>query len=256
MSSSNACPDALIGIGLTAAMRQRLNARPAGDGETPMRVVEVRRDAACLHDGTREVVAMVPPMLAMALAVGDWVLAEQRAPGRWRIVERVPPLTQIARRTNDGRGAARRQVLVANVDTAFLVMGLDRDFNLRRLERYLALAHLAAVPAVLLLTKAVDTPGLRALRLDVDAAADLNAVFDDVGALALRCRFRNCRHQSEPGCAVRDGLSAERVRSFHKLQREAKRDSMNALEMREQRRDWKRRGREGAIRARAKRGDQ
>jgi ribosome biogenesis GTPase len=100
----------------------------------------------------------------------------------------------------------------------------------------------------------IDTPGLRALRLDVDDAADLGRVFDDVGALALRCRFRNCRHGSEPGCAVREGLPAERVRSFHKLQREARRDTMNALQMREQRRDWKMRGREGAMRARAKRG--
>jgi len=353
--------DALIGIGLTAAMLQQLLARPAYDGESPMRVIEIRRDSVCLHDGQCEVLAALPPALAQtltddALAVGDWVLADQPAPGRWRVVERVPPLTQVARRTNDGRGAAKRQVLVANVDTAFLVMGLDRDFNARRLERYLALAHLAAVPAVLVLTKAdmldaallqrrvdearealgvgtpllaldaraphvvqllapwlargqtavmlgssgagkstltntlcgetlqdtgavriddgrgrhtttartlrvtaaggcvIDTPGLRALRLDVDDASELAGVFDDVGTLAMQCRFRNCRHQSEPGCAVREGLPAERVRNFHKLQREARRDSMNALEVREQRRDWKLRGREGAMRARAKRG--
>jgi ribosome biogenesis GTPase len=100
----------------------------------------------------------------------------------------------------------------------------------------------------------IDTPGLRALRLDIDDASELATVFDDVGTLALRCRFRNCRHDSEPGCAVRDSLSAERVRNFHKLQREARRDTLNALELREQRRDWKLRGREGALRARAKRG--
>ena len=82
----------------------------------------------------------------------------------------------------------------------------------------------------------------------------LLGVFDDVSTLARRCRFRDCRHESEPGCAVREGLSADRVRNFHKLQREARRDSLNALEMREQRRTWKMRGREGAIRARAKRG--
>jgi ribosome biogenesis GTPase len=359
--SSFSSTDALISIGLTAAMLQRLIARPAYSGESPMRVIEMRRDAACLHDGQHEVRAALPPALAQtladdSLAVGDWVLADQPAPGRWRVVERVPPLTQIARRTNDGRGAAKRQVLVANVDTAFVVMGLDHDFNLRRLERYLALTRLALVPAVLVLTKAdtldavslrrrlddasdalgtgtpllsldardprsaaalapwfsrgqtivmlgssgagkstltntlcgqalqdtgavrsddsrgrhtttartmrftasgacvIDTPGLRALRLDIDDASELATVFDDVGTLALRCRFRNCRHDSEPGCAVRDSLSAERVRNFHKLQREARRDTLNALELREQRRDWKLRGREGALRARAKRG--
>jgi ribosome biogenesis GTPase len=100
----------------------------------------------------------------------------------------------------------------------------------------------------------IDTPGLRALRLDIDDASQLAGVFDDVSTLAQRCRFRNCRHESEPGCAVREGLSDDRVRNFHKLQREARRDSLNALERREQRRDWKLRCREGAIRARAKRG--
>ncbi len=353
--------ESLIGIGLTAAMLQQLIARPAYAGEVPMRVIEIRRDAVCVHDGAHERLAAVPPTIAQALvddalAVGDWVLVDAPAPGRWRVVERVPPLTQIARRTNDGRGAAKRQVLVANVDSALLVMGLDHDFNARRLERYLALAHLSGVPAVLVLTKAdtltpaqlerrlfeareslsagtpllaldarapaaaaclapwlghgqtvvllgssgagkstltntlcgddrqdtgdvrlddsrgrhttttrtlrfacaggcvIDTPGLRALRLDIDDASQLAGVFDDVSTLARRCRFRDCRHESEPGCAVREGLSADRVRNFHKLQREARRDTLNALERREQRRDWKLRGREGAIRARAKRG--
>ena len=168
--------DALIGIGLTAAMLQKLIGRPAYDGESPMRVIEMRRDVVCLHDGQHEILATLPPALAQtladdALAVGDWVLADQPAPGRWRVVERVPPLTQIARRTNDGRGAAKRQVLVANVDTAFLVMGLDRDFNARRLERYLALTHLAAVPAVLVLTKA-DTLEATPMQRRIDEARE------------------------------------------------------------------------------------
>lgn len=353
--------DALIGLGLTAQMLQQLTNRDRYDGESPMRVIEVRRDVLCLHDGEREVLARVPPTLTEALegdglAVGDWVLADEAAPGQWRVRERIAPLTQIARRTNDGRGAARRQVLVANVDTCLLVMGLDHDFNLRRLERYLALARLARVAAVVVLTKAdlvdagvttrrceqarasigdavpmlagdarddamasqllpwlargqtvvllgssgagkstltntlcgealqlvgasraddgrgrhtttvrtlrrtlsgacvIDTPGLRALRLDIDDAESLNAAFDDVAHAALRCRFRDCRHRDEPGCAVRESLPVERVRNFHKLQREAKRDAMNALEQREQRREWKMRGRAGQMRARDKRG--
>jgi len=56
--------DTLVGIGLTAAMRQRLTARPAGDGESPMRVIEIRRDAVCLHDGRQVVQATLPPALA------------------------------------------------------------------------------------------------------------------------------------------------------------------------------------------------
>ena len=137
-----------------------------------------------------------------ALAVGDWVLADQPAPGRWRVVERVPPLTQIARRTNDGRGAAKRQVLVANVDTAFLVMGLDRDFNARRLERYLALTHLAAVPAVLVLTKA-DMLDAAALQRRIDEARD--ALGPTTAAAAARCACAGIR-----GAARRPGWRAGR----------------------------------------------
>ncbi|MBL8317526.1 MAG: ribosome small subunit-dependent GTPase A [Burkholderiaceae bacterium] len=353
--------DSLIGLGLTVPMLQQLTQRERYAGEAVMRVTEVQRDAVCLHDGVREVLARVPPALVERLtndnlAVGDWVLADEPATGQWRVRERITPLTQIARRTNDGRGAARRQVLVANVDTCLLVMGLDHDFNLRRLERYLALARLAGVTAVVVLTKAdavdeatlarrseqareaigtavallaldaregvaaqllqpwlgrgqtlvllgssgagkstltntlcgdeqqrtgasraddgrgrhtttartlrrtlagacvIDTPGLRALRLDADDADVLNVAFDDVATAALRCRFRNCRHREEPGCAVRESLPAERVRNFHKLQREARRDAMNALEQREQRREWKLRVQEGTMRSRAKRG--
>jgi ribosome biogenesis GTPase len=99
----------------------------------------------------------------------------------------------------------------------------------------------------------IDTPGLRALRLDVDEASDLSAAFGDVAALAARCRFRDCRHRGEPGCAVLDALPPERVRNYHKLLREVRRDSMNAREQREQRAQWKARGREAAIRSRAKR---
>ena len=51
------------------------------------------------------------------------------------MTDRVPPTNQIARRLHDGRDKVTRAVLVSNVDTALLVMGMDHDFNLRRLER-------------------------------------------------------------------------------------------------------------------------
>jgi ribosome biogenesis GTPase len=264
----------------------------------------------------------------------------------------VPPLTQLARRLHDGRDKVTRAVIVANVDTALLVMGLDHDFNIPRLERYLALVRLADVDPVVVLTKAdlcadvdarlaqvravlprgvealalnaldpaapdalapwlgpgrtlvllgssgtgkstltntllgaevqdtgasragdgrgrhtttfrslhrlaggaciVDTPGLRTLRLDGDRGA-VARVFDDIGALALRCRFRDCRHGDEPGCAVREGVSAQRLRSFHKLRRETERDHLTALERKAQVQVWKVRARAARERARAKR---
>ena len=71
----------------------------------------------------------------------------------------------------------------------------------------------------------LDTPGLRELRVwDLDAG--LGKAFPDIEQLAERCRFRDCRHEAEPGCAVLQGveegtLDAQRLVSFRKLQAEA-----------------------------------
>ena len=70
----------------------------------------------------------------------------------------------------------------------------------------------------------MDTPGLRELQLW--AAPDaLEGTFADVESLAASCRFGNCRHEGEPGCAVVSAvaagtLAADRLASYHKLQRE------------------------------------
>lgn len=323
------------------------------------RVVEVQREHVLLHDGEATSTARPLPRLivalqqqADALAVGDWVLAQPDAWQHWWVHARVPPSNQITRRLHDGRDKLARLVIVSNVDTALLTMGLDHDFSLRRLERYVTLVRLAGVDAVVVLTKAdlcpdvdsrlaavramlprdtealavdgqqaaasqalapwlgagrtlvllgssgagkstltntlcgaalqdtgatrqgdgrgrhtttarslhltscgaciIDTPGLRTLRLDTDEAA-LGEVFGDVAALATQCRFRDCQHENEPGCAVRAGLPAERLRSFHKLRREAQRDTLSALERKRQLSEWKARGRAGQARAKEKR---
>jgi ribosome biogenesis GTPase len=70
----------------------------------------------------------------------------------------------------------------------------------------------------------IDTPGMRELQL-WDPGTGLGDAFEDIEALAAGCRFRDCRHDREPGCAVTaavvDGrLTAERLASFKKLQRE------------------------------------
>jgi ribosome biogenesis GTPase / thiamine phosphate phosphatase len=70
----------------------------------------------------------------------------------------------------------------------------------------------------------LDTPGMRELQLlDEDGLDD---VFGELGALAEGCRFRDCRHDTEPGCAVRaavasGALEAERFEHYRKLEREA-----------------------------------
>ena len=98
----------------------------------------------------------------------------------------------------------------------------------------------------------IDTPGLRTFRPDADAET-LAATFDDVQALAQQCRFRDCRHESEPGCAVRAHVDADRIENYQKLMRDAQRGEMTALERIEHRSKWKAIRKAGSQRAREKR---
>jgi len=350
-------------VGLTPAMTQHLNLQslPEGGPFTLMRLSEVHRETLRLHDGAAERSARTLPRLQReladadtALAVGDWVLARTDVHGDCWVHAQVSPLTHIARRDADGS----RHPVVSNVDTALLVMGLDDDFNLRRLERYLALVQGSGVLPVVVLTKVdvaaptpellglrlqelrsrmsspldvvavngthpsaaralapylgagqtvvlmgssgagkstltntlagealqdtgavrehdsrgkhtttsrslhplpggacvIDTPGLRALRPDVDEAT-LAWLFDDIGRLALRCRFRDCAHQEEPGCAVREGVGGDRLRNYHKLMREARRDTMSLLERQQQASVWRARGKATRAWIKVKRGE-
>lgn len=75
----------------------------------------------------------------------------------------------------------------------------------------------------------IDTPGMRALRL-ADANDGIETVFSDIEQLAHTCRFHDCTHETEPGCAVQqaiaDGkLDADRLRRWRKLQAEDRRNS-------------------------------
>lgn len=106
----------------------------------------------------------------------------------------------------------------------------------------------------------IDTPGLRGVGL-WDAEAGVGQVFSEIEDLARQCRFHDCAHEAEPGCAVlgatEDGsLSERRLDSYRKLLREnqrivAKTDARVRSEML---RDWKRKGAEGRAAMQAKRG--
>ncbi len=257
-------------------------------------------------------------------AIGDWVAVRPR-PGETHVdIHAVLP-----RRTCFSRRAAGdapvEQIIAANIDTVLLVTALDQNFNLRRIERYLAAAWESGAQPVVVLNKAdlhsdpaalrdevesvapgapvvvvsasegygleqlepwlqpgrtlallgssgvgkstlinriighehqatgavsaavgkgqhttthreliltpsgavvIDTPGMRELQLwETPDATALEHTFTDITALAEECRFRDCAHQQEPGCAIRSALEsgtldAARWASFQKLQRQ------------------------------------
>ena len=255
-------------------------------------------------------------------AVGDWVAVEPPAPdGDARILAVLPRFSRFSRRA--AGDPTEEQIVAANIDTVFLVSGLDLDFNPRRIERYLVVAWESGATPVVVLNKAdlveapdrfveevrrlapavavhavscrsvetlaplheylrsgrtaallgssgvgkstivnqligrevlrtrevrewdnrgrhtstarqlvmlpeggvlIDTPGMRELQLWETGEA-LTGAFADVDALAAGCRFRDCRHDNEPGCAVRAAaeageLAPERLESYRKLRDE------------------------------------
>ncbi|WP_328751383.1 ribosome small subunit-dependent GTPase A [Streptomyces sp. NBC_00285] len=106
----------------------------------------------------------------------------------------------------------------------------------------------------------IDTPGLRGVGL-WDAGTGVGQVFSEIEALAGRCRFHDCAHESEPGCAVLVAIDSgelpeRRLESYRKLIREnqrivAKTDARLRAEIRK---DWKKKGAEGKAAMEAKRG--
>jgi len=331
--------EALRTIGLNNTIISRLAGAHSGQ---LCRITEYQRDRITLHDGARERHARALPRLLAEtpLCVGDWVLADANALNEVWISQRLSPVNQFCR--------ADAPPIASNIDTALLVMGLDGDFSLRRIERYLALAAAAEVTPLIILSKPdicpnaagkvaalrerlppgtpfllvngtdpesvaqlapwlgagqticllgssgagkstltnaltgaaqetggvrqgdqrgrhtttarslhvcpagaciIDTPGLRSL-----SPESLSSAFDDIESLAAGCQFRDCRHDGEPGCAVAGHVDADRLRNFHKLQREVRRNQQTALERIAERQKWKVVLRSATVRSRQKRG--
>ncbi|MDX6480958.1 MAG: ribosome biosis GTPase / thiamine phosphate phosphatase [Gaiellaceae bacterium] len=106
----------------------------------------------------------------------------------------------------------------------------------------------------------IDSPGIRELQLWDVGTAGLDTTFSDVEELAAKCRFGDCSHQHEPGCAVlaaveSGALPADRLESWRKLQRELRAIAIrhDVLLRKEEARKWRLRAREGYAKAKAKR---
>jgi ribosome biogenesis GTPase len=299
------------------------------DGLAPARVTEEQRGQYTVHQEAGETAAVLSGRLRNATvsreglpAVGDWVAVRQDCEGGLAVIDAVLPRKSAFTRRAAGR-VEEAQVVAANVDFVLLVSGLDGDFNLRRIERYVTLAWESGAKPVVVLNKAdlcedvaarlaeveavaagidviavsahtgagldalrilmkpgrtlallgssgvgkstlvnallgdarlktaavrdddsrgrhttthrelivapgggmvIDTPGMRELQLLADEDS-LERAFDDVAQLAAACKFRDCTHNAEPGCAVRaavesGNLGQDRWDSFLKLRRE------------------------------------
>jgi ribosome biogenesis GTPase len=297
-------------------------------GLVPGRVVKQHRESCLVAGESGEMRAGVSGRFRHATAdrtgfpaIGDWTAVEPAGPGKG-VIQAVLPRRSAFLRKAAGE-STEAQVLAANIDTVFLVAGLDGDFNLSRLERYLTAAWDSGASPVIVLNKAdlrpdleaakaevdrialgapvvavgakdglnlealgpfltpgktiallgssgagkstlinrllgeerlatkpvreddsrgrhttthrelvalaegallIDTPGLRELGLWAEDES-LERAFDDIAELAPGCRFADCRHEAEPGCAVRaavetGALDARRLENFLKQRRE------------------------------------
>jgi len=148
----------LLQMGWTSHFQTQLK-NFSNDQFIPARVVGVRKNSFRISNGKRKWHATAAGRLkhssyCLYPVTGDWVLVTDT------LISEV-----LARKNSLSRGAAgthgkqngqprKEQVIAANLDTVFVVCGLDRDFNLRRIERYLTLVYNAGLNPVIILTKA------------------------------------------------------------------------------------------------------
>ena len=310
-------------LGWSGFFESQLANAPAG---IPGRVASANHGRFTVWSETGEVDASVSGVLrkpgALWPAVGDWVVLR---PDEAVIEQVLVRKTCVSRKQPERE--VREQVLASNIDVLFIVSGLDKDYNPRRIERFLVMAQESGARPVVLLNKTdmagelgldlpgvvasvqqlspqiavlpisaradadllpiaaqlgpgetaaligssgvgkstilnrllgderqrthevrtsdsrgrhttttrqifrmpggwllMDLPGLREVQLWSNAEQpkqNLEASFDDIQALAAECRFRDCTHSAEPGCAVNAAkLDPARLANFQKMQKE------------------------------------
>ncbi len=129
-------------------------------GLTPARIMGVHKSSFTAATATGEIEVSLAGRLrhhasdnSQLPAAGDWVLLREN-----QIIEMMPRQNCLSRGESGYRHkmsptAASQQIIAANIDTVFIVCGLDRDFNLRRIERYLTLIYNCGLTPVIILTK-------------------------------------------------------------------------------------------------------
>lgn len=137
--------------------------------------------------------------------VGDWIAFRQHAPGDLAVIHEVLPRRNKFSRKAAGR-AFSEQVIAANIDTLFVVCGLDHDYNLRRVERYLAAATETGASIVIVLTKSDLCSNVEQLANDVASVAPAIPVLP-VNALSLESVATLLSHLGEGRTAALIGSS-------------------------------------------------
>ncbi len=315
----------------------------------PARVTCVQRNLLTIFNETGELKAELAGKFlrdtvgrADRPVVGDWVAIKPHPAEEKATIQAILPRKSHFSRKVPGEHHTVEQIIAANIDTAFLVVGLDGEFNLRRIERYITLIWDSGATPVVILNKTdvcpdvekriedvesvafgipvhpisaaagtgvdilkqylsqketvvllgssgvgkstlinqllnreqqvvqavhakegegrhtttfrelfflpsggaiIDNPGMRELQLWADETV-LQSSFEDIEAFAEDCKFRDCLHQTEPGCAVLEALEdskldRKRYQNYLKQRRElrylaGKRDSRLRIEEKKQ----------------------
>ena len=168
MTTSQSNPISLADLGWQPFFQQQLTLEDLGV-LTPMRLVEqYRHEVELIGEKGTQQLALLSSMPQMV--VGDWVLLNQSG-GFERLLERSTCFRRIA-----AGHQKQEQLIAANVDTAFIVCSLNDDFNLNRIERYLAMVHDAGAEPVVVLSKKDLCENADELTSQVQALSPLLAV--------------------------------------------------------------------------------
>lgn len=329
-------------LGLNDWFHDRIDSAKLADYQIA-RVIAVNKNSYIISNGKSNLFAEITGKFIFnadsALdypAVGDWVYAQYFDNESFAIIHEIVPRKSLLKRKTAGK-KIEFQLIAANIDTAMIIQSLDSNYNIRRLERYLAMIHEGNIHPVILLSKSdllgsdeiekkktnihkvmpniqivafsnkndsglemvkkllirgrtfcllgssgvgkttlinklmdktlfktqavrekdgkgrhitarrqliilengsmvIDTPGMRELgNIDIDSG--LYDTFGEIAELANQCRYNDCTHTLEDGCAVlaalTDGIiSTERYQSYMKMRKESAHYQMSYLEKR------------------------